>query len=66
MSVARLLLCFHSVVFRVPHYEGELTIYGILQRHMILIQLESFYVVPVLFLQLKKGVQTSSTVWTIL
>lgn len=66
MSIARLFLCFHCAVFRVPPYEGELTIYGILLRHIILIPLESFYVIPVLFLQLKEGIQTSSTVWTIL
>lgn len=57
MSIARLFLCFHFAVFRVPPYEGKLTIYGLQLRHIILIPLESFYVIPVLFLQLKEGVQ---------
>lgn len=56
MSAARLFLCFHCAAFRVPPYEGKLTIYGIQQGHIILIPLESFYFIPVVFLQLKVGV----------
>lgn len=66
MSKAKLFLCFHCEVFRVPACEGKITIYGLQLRHLIFILLESFYKIPVFFLQLKEGVETSSAVWTII
>jgi len=65
MSVARLFLCFHCAVFRVPPYLGELAIYGMLQGHVILTPFEKCLLSFLsLFLQLKKSIQTFLIMWT--